>query len=64
MRMCYNCLKTSDLGHLVSHAKNKVNHERKANLHRAHVMFNGVKTKVLLCSKCMRTVERAHQVAK
>ena len=60
---CYNCLKTSNNGNLVSHAKNRSKHVRKPNLHTAHIILNGVKKKVSLCTKCIRTVVRAHQVA-
>ncbi|HAV15335.1 MAG TPA: 50S ribosomal protein L28 [Candidatus Pacebacteria bacterium] len=54
MNTCYTCHKTADFGHLVSHAKNRHAHMRKPNLHHAHMMVNGVKIRVLLCTTCIR----------
>lgn len=60
---CYNCNKSADNGNLVSHAKNRSKHLRKPNLHTAHIIEKGAKKKVSLCTKCLRTTVRAHQVA-
>ncbi len=60
---CYNCKKTADNGNLVSHAKNRNKHLRKPNLHTAHILVAGVKTKVSLCTKCLRSALRVHQIA-
>lgn len=56
---CYNCKKTSNNGNRVSHAKNRTKHVRKPNLHTARIMVDAVRTKVSLCTKCIRTVPRA-----
>ncbi len=55
---CDRCAKTSDNGHLVSHAKNRTKTKRKPNLHRANVKVDGVKVKMRLCTKCLRTVRK------
>lgn len=60
---CYNCKKTADNGNIVSHAKNRSKHMRKPNLHSARIIVDGLKKKVALCTKCLRTTVRAHQVA-
>jgi large subunit ribosomal protein L28 len=59
---CDYCLKSVDRGHLVSHAKNRVNTLRKPNLHRAFVLENGVKVRRNLCTKCLRSADRPHLV--
>ncbi len=46
-------------GHNVSHAKNRTRKIFKPNLHRSHVMLNGVARRVKLCTKCLRTVKKA-----
>ena len=61
MAICFICLKSADKGHLVSHAKNRVNTLRKPNLHRTHLEINGVKRKVMLCTKCLRSVKKPQQ---
>lgn len=60
---CDLCGKKRDVGHNVSHAKNRTQKIRKPNLH-AHRMQMGLtpageKTsiKLRLCTKCLRTVK-------
>ena len=60
---CDLCGKKRDVGHNVSHAKNRTQRIRKPNLH-AHRMQMGVTTtgektsiKLKLCTKCIRTVK-------
>lgn len=60
---CYTCYKSADNGNLVSHAKNRSKHLRKPNLHTAHIIVNGAKKKVSLCTKCLRSTVRVHQLA-
>lgn len=61
---CDYCGKTVDHGHLVSHAKNRVNTIRKPNLHSARVIEGEEVVKRLLCTKCLRSAVRPHTVAK
>lgn len=62
---CDLCGKKRDVGHNVSHAKNRTQRIRKPNLH-AHRMDMGTtpdgnKTslKLKLCTKCLRSVKAA-----
>ncbi|PWU23235.1 50S ribosomal protein L28 [Candidatus Cerribacteria bacterium 'Amazon FNV 2010 28 9'] len=59
---CFNCGKTAGNGNIVSHAKNRTKHIRKPNLHTAHILIDGAKKKVSLCTKCIRAAVRPHQV--
>ena len=54
MTFCAVCYRSADIGHLVSHAKNRVRHIRKVNLHAAHITIDGVRKRVKLCSRCKR----------
>jgi large subunit ribosomal protein L28 len=56
---CYNCKKVADNGNNVSHAKNRTARLRKPNLHVTHLMIKGIRTKVNLCTTCLRTAKRA-----
>ncbi len=60
---CDNCDKSVDRGHLVSHAKNRVNTLRKPNLHAARVIENGKVVRKRLCTKCLRRAERPQKQA-
>ncbi|MEK7513640.1 MAG: 50S ribosomal protein L28 [Patescibacteria group bacterium] len=55
---CQNCGKGVQYGHFVSHAKNRTRRIFKPNLKRATIMIKGVKEKMLLCAKCVRTVKK------
>lgn len=56
---CDRCGKTYDRGNKVSHAKNRTKTLRKPNLHSANVKFGGMKMKMKLCTKCLRSVRAA-----
>ena len=58
---CFNCAKTVDIGKNVSHAKNRTRRLRKPNLHTAHIAIGGLRKKVALCTKCLRTTSRFFQ---
>ncbi len=54
---CDLCGKHRDVGHNVSHAKNRTRRVRKPNLH-AHRMKLGESTlRLRLCTKCLRMVK-------
>ncbi len=56
---CDLCGKKRDVGHNVSHAKNRTQKIRKPNLH-AHRMSMGESSlKLKLCTKCLRSVKSA-----
>lgn len=44
------------VGHEVSHAKNRTRKVFKPNLHPAKITVSGTSMRVLLCTKCLRTV--------
>jgi len=48
-------------GQKVSHAKNRSKRVFKPNLHRARIMVDGVKEKLTLCTKCLRTLKKKNQ---
>lgn len=56
--ICDSCGKGSDLGNLVSHAKNRSKTVRKPNLHSARVMVKGKIVRQRLCTKCLRKADR------
>lgn len=56
---CQNCGKGSQHGHFVSHAKNRVNRVFKPNLKRVTIVKNGAKSRMVLCSTCVRQLKKA-----
>ena len=55
---CQYCAKTYDVGHNVSHAKNRTQRIRRANLRERRVVEDGVIVRRALCTKCARTAVR------
>lgn len=55
--ICDNCGKKRDVGHNVSHAKNRTRRVRKPNLHTYRVPTDEGKIKLNLCTKCLRTIK-------
>ncbi len=55
---CEYCGKTFDLGHNVSHAKNRTARMRRPNLHEKRVVEETGIVRRLLCVKCARTALR------
>ena len=47
-----------EIGHRVSHAKNRTKHPFRANLHRATIIVEGVKKKVLVPTKVLRMLKK------
>ena len=60
---CDHCKKGSMIGHRVSHAKNRVNRIFRPNLHPATIIVNGVKKKLRLCTRCLRTLKKNQSLA-
>lgn len=56
-RICDRCGKKRDVGHNVSHAKNRTRRIRKPNLHTYRMPTPDGKMKLSLCTKCLRTVK-------
>jgi len=55
--VCDLCSKGRDVGHNVSHAKNRTQKVRKPNLHTHRMATPEGKVKMLLCTKCKRLVK-------
>ncbi len=55
---CVMCGKGVQHANLVSHAKNRVKILRRPNLHSYKMPINGDKVRVMLCTKCKRTVRK------
>ncbi|KKU88593.1 MAG: 50S ribosomal protein L28 [Microgenomates group bacterium GW2011_GWF2_47_9] len=55
--VCDICAKGRDVGHNVSHAKNRTQRVRKPNLHVHRMATEMGKVKMLLCTKCKRLVK-------
>lgn len=60
---CDFCGKKRDVGHNVSHAKNRTQRIRKPNLHTHRLQTAEGKLKLLLCTKCLRTIKAASKPA-
>lgn len=49
--------KVANIGHRVSHAKNRTKHAFKYNLHKATIVVDGVKKRVLVPTKVLRQLK-------
>jgi len=54
---CEICEKKSNVGHAVSHAKNRTRKVSKPNLHTHHLVTESGKIKMLVCTKCKRMIK-------
>lgn len=54
---CDLCGKKRDVGHNVSHAKNRTQRIRKPNLHAHRMQMGESKLRLKLCTKCLRSVK-------
>jgi len=53
-RVCEICGKGKQIGNNVSHANNKTKREWLPNLQSVHVIKNGVKKRIKVCTKCIK----------
>jgi len=58
---CENCGKGVMYGHNVSHSKRRTRKVFKPNLHSARIVINGARTKVKLCTKCLRVLKEPRE---
>lgn len=58
---CDLCGKKRDVGHNVSHAKNRTQRIRKPNLHSHKMQIGESKLRLRLCTKCLRSVKAAEK---
>jgi ribosomal protein L28 len=61
---CHYCGKTYDTGHNVSHAKNRTQRIRRANLRVRRVVETDGIVRRALCTKCARTAVRPQDLKK
>lgn len=57
-KVCQHCGKGKLKGHKVSHAKQRTIRFSKPNLHWQRVVIDGLKKRLLLCTKCTRQLKR------
>jgi len=52
---CEICKKTKVIGYTVSHASNKTKRAFRPNLQRVHVILNGSRKKIRVCTVCIKS---------
>lgn len=55
---CQHCEKKRRVGHMVSHAKNRLRRIFFPNLQKLKVLKNGVAVRVVLCTRCIKRLKR------
>ena len=55
---CDYCSKGSMRGNTVSHAKNRAKRVFRPNLHKVNLKIEGEKAKLMLCTRCLRTLKK------
>lgn len=58
---CAICGKGVQHANLVSFSKRRIKHIRKPNLHVHHIVIEGVKVKIKVCTTCKRTLRKAQR---
>lgn len=56
---CDVCGKTPSFGHNVSFSDNRTNKMWRPNIQRAHIMLNGTSKQINICTRCLRTMQKA-----
>jgi len=56
---CDLCGKSTQFGHNVSHSKQHTNRDWVPNIHPATIIVSGQPKKLNLCSRCLRTQNKA-----
>ena len=59
---CDNCGKSRDMGHRVSHAKNRTNHAFMPNIQMKRIMVDGKSIRAKLCTSCIKTLKKVKKV--
>lgn len=59
---CDNCGKSREMGHRVSHAKNRTNHAFMPNIQRKRIMVDGKYIRAKLCTNCIKTLRKVKKV--
>ena len=58
MAKCSICGKSPQFGHNVSHSKRRTNRRWVPNIQKALVMVDGRATRMLVCTGCLRTLNK------
>jgi large subunit ribosomal protein L28 len=58
MAKCEICGKTPQSGHNVSHSKRHTKRKWLPNIQRATIVRNGEKTRLSICTRCLRTLQK------
>lgn len=59
---CDICQRTPLFGHRVSHAENKTNRRFVLNIQRRRLLINGKLSRVNICTRCLRTMNKVEKV--
>lgn len=59
MAKCAHCGKVPQFGHSRSHSMKATNRRFSANLQRTTILENGIKRRVVLCARCIKTLAKA-----
>lgn len=59
---CDVCGRTPQYGHNVSHAENKTNRRFVLNIQRRHLVLDGRLSRVNICTRCLRTMNKVEKV--
>lgn len=55
---CENCQKGVEIGHMVSHAKNRLRRLFRPNLQKLKVLTGGVEIRVKFCASCIKRLKK------
>lgn len=55
---CMHCHKGTEIGHMVSHAKNRLKRIFHPNLQKLKVLQNGMSIRVVLCTSCIKRLKK------
>ena len=58
MARCEVCGKGPQFGHNVSHSKRRTNRQWSPNIQKVVVEVDGVPRRVMMCTRCMRTMSK------
>ncbi|MCX7680653.1 MAG: 50S ribosomal protein L28 [Anaerolineae bacterium] len=61
MAKCEICGKSTQFGHNVSHSKVATKRQFRPNIQRAQVEIGGILRRAYVCTRCLRTLNKARQ---
>ncbi len=63
MATCELCGKKPGFGHNVSHSNRKTNRKFKPNVQHVTLLVNGVRQRMRICTRCLRTLYKDARMA-